>query len=136
MSNVRQQIMHRAIKPTLLAVVIGAATFQSAFAACDKVVREDELQECLAAELAVVDKELNSTYARLRGGMKKEGAETLELLTKAQKLWVSLRDADCELEAESHKGGTGYQAVYLQCSIDRTRQRISEFKRSTHWPRK
>ncbi|WP_184044724.1 lysozyme inhibitor LprI family protein [Inhella inkyongensis] len=99
---------------------------------CDKVEREDELQECLGTELATVDKELNAAYAKLRGGLNKEAHV---LLTKAQRLWVSLRDADCELEAESHKGGSGYQAIYIQCQIDKTRQRIKDFKSSRLWPR-
>jgi uncharacterized protein YecT (DUF1311 family) len=99
---------------------------------CDNVQRDDLLQDCLASELATFDKELNAAYAKLRGGMEKD---TKDMLTKAQKLWVSLRDADCDFEAESHKGGTGYQAVYLQCQINKTQQRIKEFKGSMFWPR-
>ena len=102
-------------------------------AGCDNVVREDALQECLSSELSAANIELNATYAKLRGGMDKE---SLELLVKAQKLWISLRDADCDLEPEAYKGGTAYQSIYLQCQINKTKQRASEFKKSTYWPRK
>lgn len=105
----------------------------AANAQCGNVVREDILQECLAAELSSADKELNATYSKLRSPL---GKDEKELLTKAQKLWVSLRDTDCEFEAKSHKGGTGAQSVYLQCQIDRTKYRTTELKRSFFWPKK
>jgi uncharacterized protein YecT (DUF1311 family) len=123
--------MHQLVKSVALVVMIAVAQSASANG-CDKVEREDELQECLRAEFSKIDKELNAAYAKLRGELNKEA---LVLLTKAQRLWVSLRDADCELDAESYKGGSGYQAIYIQCQIDRTRQRIKYFKSSRLWPR-
>jgi uncharacterized protein YecT (DUF1311 family) len=134
MSNVWQQTVRRVVRPVVITAAFAAMASPSAFAAdCGKVIREEAIRECLSAELSVADGELNATYGKLRGGMDKE---TLDLLTKAQKLWISLRDADCELEAEAYKGGTAYQAIYLQCQINKTKQRTSEFKKSTYWPRK
>lgn len=123
--------MHRVVKSALLVAVVAISHPASAMS-CDKVEREDQLEACLADEFSLTDKQLNSAYSKLRGGL---NSESKALLTKAQRLWVSLRDADCELEAESHRGGSGYQAVFIQCQIDKTRQRIKDFKGSKLWPR-
>lgn len=121
----------RAIK--LIAIASLLALSQTTLAkGCSNVVREDELLGCLSEEFALADKELNVTYLKLRSAISKD---TVELLVKAQRLWVSLRDADCEFEAESHRGGTGYQAIYVQCQTDKTRQRIKDLKGSIFWPR-
>jgi uncharacterized protein YecT (DUF1311 family) len=126
--------MRRIVTSVFLLATFEALVSGPVFAAgCDNVARDDELRDCLSKELATADKELNATYAKLRAAMNKE---PVELLTKAQKLWISLRDADCDLEAEAYKGGSAYQAVYLQCRINKTMQRTSEFKKSTYWPRK
>ena len=64
--------MHRVIKSALIAVPLAALASKSAFAAeCDKILREDALQECLSGELSVADKELNATYGKLRGQLDK-----------------------------------------------------------------
>jgi uncharacterized protein YecT (DUF1311 family) len=126
--------MHRVVRLVVFLAALAALTSRAAHAAdCGKVVREDALQECLSGEFSTADKELNAAYAKLRSRLDKEA---LELLTKAQKLWISLRDADCDLEAEAYKGGTAYQSIYLQCQINKTKQRTSEFKKSSYWPRK
>jgi uncharacterized protein YecT (DUF1311 family) len=112
---------------TIALLVSGAAIAGN----CAKIQRDDLLQDCLAKELATFDKELNATYTKLRGVMEKD---TKNMLTKAQRIWLTLRDADCEFEAESHKIGTGYHAIYLNCQITKTQQRIKEFKESSFWP--
>lgn len=123
--------MHPGVKSALLVAAV-AISHPALAARCDKVEREDQLEACLANEFFLWDRELNAAYSKLRGGLNSEGKV---LLTKAQRSWVSLRDADCELEAESHKGGSGYQAVLIQCQIDKTQQRIKDFKSSNLWPR-
>lgn len=123
--------MHRVVKSALFVAAVAISHSASA-ARCDKVEREDQLEACLADEFLLADRELNATYSRLRGGLSLEGKV---LLTKAQRIWVSLRDADCEVDAESHKGGSGYQSVLIQCQIDKTQQRTKDFKGSKLWPR-
>ncbi len=118
--------MYRVVKSALFVATIAISHAASAMG-CDKVEREDQLEACLAEQFSLTDRELNSAYSKLRAGLNSEGKV---LLAKAQRLWVSLRDADCEFEAESHKGGSGYQAVFIQCQIDKTLQRIKDFKGS------
>lgn len=98
---------------------------------CASVEREDALQTCLSEAYTSADKALNQTYARLRGALDND---TRAMLSRAQKQWIALRDADCEFEASSYQGGSGYQAIYLQCQLDATVQRTARLRHSNYWP--
>lgn len=97
---------------------------------CDRVQANDELIGCLDGEYRQADKELNQVYAKLRGRLDASGKA---LLKTAQTRWIGLRDADCEFNASADKGGLDYQPNYIGCQTERTRQRISELKRSPFW---
>lgn len=97
---------------------------------CEKAMSQDELEQCLQDNLDASDKDLNSAYSKLTATMT---AAQKESLKKAQKLWISFRDADCEHEASSHEGGSGYQAIYIQCQFDRTQTRLNELTHSKFW---
>jgi len=88
---------------------------------CDKIERQDALNQCLGEELAGADKSLNSAYGDLR---RKLPAERQELLKKAEVSWIGLRDKDCEFEASAAAGGTAYQSLYLSCQIEATKTRL------------
>lgn len=96
-------------------------------------MKEDEILACVGSEFTDADRELNSTYARLRSSTPKE---SVELLSKAQRLWVSLRDADCDFQADNYRGGTAYQTIFVVCQRDKTRQRTLELKQFGQWPRR
>ncbi|MFO1382012.1 MAG: lysozyme inhibitor LprI family protein [Chitinivorax sp.] len=97
---------------------------------CDRVQANDELISCLDGEYRQADKELNQVYAKLRGRLDAGGKA---LLKTAQTRWIGFRDADCEFTASADKGGLDYQPNYIGCQTERTRQRISELKRSPFW---
>lgn len=90
---------------------------------CDKLLNVDALQECLANELLVADKELNRMYVRLRDNI---GDAERDLLKQAESNWINSRDTDCEFEAESVTGGNAYQPVYMSCMISRTKARTKQ----------
>lgn len=94
---------------------------------CDKVSREDLLQECLNGELAAADKALNRAYTQLRNGLDDDNRE---MLKKAELDWIKSRDSDCDFDAQRVSGGTAYIAINLSCLIDQTRART---KRLAQW---
>ncbi|TFY98841.1 lysozyme inhibitor LprI family protein [Ramlibacter humi] len=100
---------------------------------CGALTKDDEILACVGDQLADADRELNATYVKLRANTSKE---SLELLTKAQRLWMSLRDADCEVEAGNYRGGSAYNSIYVACQRDKTRQRTLELKHFSQWPRR
>ena len=103
-----------------LLLLLGAAN-AVADTRCDKIEKVDALNTCLANELAMTDKVLNSVYAELR---RKLEPERQELLKKAEMAWIGMRDQDCEFEASAALGGTAYQSLYLSCQIEVTKNRV------------
>jgi uncharacterized protein YecT (DUF1311 family) len=98
---------------------------------CGKIERQDELNQCLGAELASADKALNSAYGELRRMLP---LERQELLKKAETSWISLRDKDCEFEASAAAGGTAYQALLLSCQLEATKARRRLLQEWRHVP--
>lgn len=81
------------------------------------------------------DRELNQIYRRLRANLPENLAPhytrdgVLNELTSIQKLWLQLRDADCELFHGLIGGGnTGHFNFQYQCYLDRTLKRIAELQ--------
>lgn len=76
-------------------------------------------------------------YRRLRGNVAGDSLlappytkeRVLAESTSIQKLWVEMRDADCELFHGLIGGGnTGHFNFLHQCTLDRTLQRIAELQ--------
>jgi uncharacterized protein YecT (DUF1311 family) len=77
--------------------------------------------ECLDKELATYDKELNVLYNKLY---------KTKYLKKAERFWIKFREADCDYMARSVNEGKEYQAIEKACSINKTKERIADLKRS------
>lgn len=91
---------------------------------------------CAVQAWQKADRELNQTYRRLRTNLPADGLappytreKALNDLTAIQKLWLQLRDADCELFHGLIGGGnTGHFNFQYQCYLDRTLKRIVELQ--------
>jgi len=75
---------------------------------------------CSDREMKAWDALLNEEYQRLLGLLKPEAAEDLR---KAQRLWVTSRDADCRVPYYFYGGGTMVQIVGARCQLDHTAER-------------
>lgn len=115
-----------------LMVAIVAALPLGAFASgCDSELNSERLNACLGGIFSEKDNELNSVYRKLRSTLTDDERV---MLKKAQVLWLSFRDANCDFEASSVNGGEAYQAVYIDCQSKLTERRIAELKKSSFWP--
>jgi len=76
--------------------------------------------DCAQQEAQVWDKLLNSEYGALLRLMKPEAAEDLR---KAQRIWVTSRDADCRIPYYFYEGGSIVQILGARCLLDRTAER-------------
>lgn len=87
---------------------------------------------CIATDYQKADAKLNAVYKETVSSLKKEGSETskeiLSRLVKAQKAWVTFRDAECDLQATDMLGGTGEGLVALSCLKELTEKRVEELK--------
>lgn len=72
---------------------------------------------CAQKETQVWDRLLNDEYARLLRLLKPEAAEDAR---KAQRIWITLRDADCRVPYYFFEGGSMVQIVGARCLLDHT----------------
>lgn len=75
---------------------------------------------CSQREEKVWDGLLNEAYQRLLKGLKPEAAEDVR---KAQRIWLTLRDADCRVPYYFYNGGTIVQVLGAGCLLDHTADR-------------
>lgn len=92
---------------------------------CENADSNYEMRECAAKELEKQDAELNRQYGLV---MKKLDKEGIEKLKKAQRAWISFRDAQCELEADEMRGGTGAALIMLGCLGRMTEERADDLQ--------
>lgn len=75
---------------------------------------------CAMDETKVWDALLNKEYGQLLGLLKPEAAEDLR---KAQRIWITSRDADCRVPYYFYDGGTIVNILGARCQLDRTAER-------------
>jgi uncharacterized protein YecT (DUF1311 family) len=78
--------------------------------------------DCIAAEHARQDKQLNSTYRKLMAGLP---AKRQQKLQTAQRLWLKYRAANCDAYLDSD-GGTAGSLVAADCELASTAARAAE----------
>lgn len=101
---------------------------------CDTAVSDPDINECAAQEYSRVDGILNTTYKKVLADLKASGKEypdalkARQELIKAQRLWVSFREADCNAIFTLHQSGTIRVLMYHSCMTSHSEQRIKELK--------
>jgi uncharacterized protein YecT (DUF1311 family) len=105
---------------------------------CDNAETQSDMTSCAQARYDDADKALNAQYKKtcaamvaldddLDGDMK--GAE--QALLKAQRAWISYRDAQCENYGFQARGGTMEPMLVAGCLADLTDLRTKELKELT-----
>ena len=92
-----------------------------------------EMKYCAHLEYEAADAELNTVYKELMTEIRDSGIDENTVpapgpqlrkkLIESEKIWITLRDANCEAEAATFWGGTGYGLIYTTCLTRETRQR-------------
>jgi len=89
-----------------------------------------EMKICAQIAYEVADGDLNTNYKIARNYMRTldqylpdylKGAENA--LLKAQRIWIKIRDADCNLEGFNARGGTLEGLIIISCLERKTRSR-------------
>lgn len=104
----------------LLACAPAAVHAQNARPCYDNARTQADMNECAAAELARADSALNRTYGQVIAAM---DTSRVRLLRQAQRAWITLRDAECELENAEFQGGSIHPMLYAMCVAQQTRTR-------------
>lgn len=110
-------------------LLLAAITFSSfsAFSAdlCTKYVNDMETKICLDQELKLEDAKLNRYYKQCRNKL-----DTIAKgkLLKAQKAWITFRDAECDYHADEMRGGSAESMIGLGCLVEMTKDRVEILK--------
>ncbi|SUX30618.1 lysozyme inhibitor LprI family protein [Chromobacterium vaccinii] len=122
------------MKPCLLALL---ALFASHAALaeddpCQNASSTLEINDCKQKQFDARDKALNERYRELLNKLRADEAQSgakdkpSALLIQAQRKWIAFRDADCNTKYQIYIDGSIRNAVFLDCKIERTEQRLKE----------
>jgi uncharacterized protein YecT (DUF1311 family) len=84
------------------------------------------MNECAGEEWGQADSVLNAVYAQV---VAEVDSIQLPLLRDAQRAWIRLRDADCQVEAAEFEGGSMQPMVETLCLAQETRRRTEYLRR-------
>lgn len=102
---------------------------------CDNAQTQSDMTSCAQARYEEADKALNAQYKQTRAAMvaidkdldgDMKGAE--QALLKAQRAWISYRDAQCENYGFQARGGSMEPMLVAGCLADLTDLRTKELK--------
>lgn len=104
---------------------------------CANAITQADMNTCAARDLTEADSALNLAFGAAVKRMKavdaglpqdRRGAE--DALRRAQRAWITLRDAGCEAAAWSYDGGSMQGMVLVSCKAEATRARNAELDRT------
>ncbi len=96
-----------------------------AAAQCKDAVSTKDMQDCMDKEWKKSDAELNRVY---QAALKKLKPEQAALLKKAQRAWLTYRDAQCEADYKMFAGGSAAPLALTQCRVTLTQERSKTLK--------
>jgi uncharacterized protein YecT (DUF1311 family) len=105
---------------------------------CDNAQTQTDMTICAGQDFDEADTELNAQYKLTRNEMRQKDADANETtdgaedaLVKAQRAWVSYRDAQCISYGFQARGGSMEPMLVAGCQADLTRKRTEELKELT-----
>jgi uncharacterized protein YecT (DUF1311 family) len=122
-----------------LAVAIASAQADEQWNCADPQAQA-EMNACAGIDFERADAELNRLWRTLTAGAQANDrspdsgrSETdrrseEEILRRGQRAWVQFRDAQCEYEGLSERGGSMETLIVNQCLARLTRQRIAQLR--------
>jgi uncharacterized protein YecT (DUF1311 family) len=99
------------------AMLIASTSALAAQPDCSTVTTEAAMTQCAANSLKASDAKLNQTYRALLAKVSKDGKTRLQ---KAQRAWISWRDAQCDFNTSGSRDGTIHEMVQTSCVDDLT----------------
>ncbi|MEN2397434.1 lysozyme inhibitor LprI family protein [Pseudomonas halotolerans] len=94
---------------------------------CANATTQGAMNQCAAQEHEAADNELNQLYKQITTRLK-DDPQAKQLLVKAQRAWISFRDAECKFSASGVEGGSVYPLVHSNCTTAATKARVKTFK--------
>lgn len=102
---------------------------------CQDAVTQSEMTLCAVQEHGAEDKKLNEQWAKTKkavtdwdAALDTDQRGAVDALLKAQRAWIQYRDAHCDVEGFSVRGGTLEPAIIELCLAEVTRKRTAELE--------
>ncbi len=92
---------------------------------CEYAMTQADMNQCMSAQTASADRQLNSTYQRLQGMLNKSEKNQLKL---AERAWIAHRDQSCKFANRKYVGGSSYAMSLSGCILKETKQRTGELQ--------
>jgi uncharacterized protein YecT (DUF1311 family) len=107
---------------------------------CANPLDQSTMTRCAYEDYYKADAQLNAQWRRalarrryLDKGDAMAGVTTYEVaLIAAQRAWIAYRDAQCAVEGQEMRGGSGEPMIAGQCLARLTRERTAYLKRVEH----
>ncbi|WEX09914.1 lysozyme inhibitor LprI family protein [Chelativorans sp. AA-79] len=110
----------------LLLLLLTVAPAQAQALDCSGAQTQVEINECSEKEYARADADLNKAYRDLMARV--DDGEERALLRKAQRAWITFRDAHCDFMTSDSRDGSIYPALFAGCLADLTIKRTAELR--------
>lgn len=102
---------------------------------CEDAVTQSEMTLCAVQEHEAEDKKLNEQWAKTKkavtdwdAALDTDQRGAVDALLRAQRAWIQYRDAHCDVEGFSVRGGTLEPAIIELCLAEVTRKRTAELE--------
>lgn len=139
MTGLRSELMLKlALLPLLCGCVLlvdAPTSAQQSQPDCKDPQTQADMTICAGRDLADADKALNLQYQATRKALKEREADVSaefkggeDALVKAQRAWLSYRDAQCASVGFQARGGSMEPMLISACEADLTRKRTAELK--------
>ncbi|MFB0610812.1 lysozyme inhibitor LprI family protein [Aurantiacibacter poecillastricola] len=133
--------MHLA--PTLL-LLLAQHGAQADMPDCTSAITQQDMTHCAALDWQKADDALNEQWRETAAEMRRLDAATsaddgragyFAQLLKAQRAWLSFRDAHCTSEGFYARGGSMEPMLVAQCKAELTRERTRQLRELAQYPR-
>ena len=94
-------------------------------AQCKEAISTKDMQDGVDNEWKKSDADLNRVYQE---SLKKLKPEQATFFKKAQRAWLTYRDAECEADYKMSAGGTAAPLALTQCRVTLTQERTKTLK--------
>jgi uncharacterized protein YecT (DUF1311 family) len=94
---------------------------------CDTAADQASLNECASMDYAAADTRLNETYKRIVARLS-DLPEFRAALTKAQRAWITYRDAECAFATAAVAEGSAYPMIANYCLAGLTQARVQDLE--------
>ncbi|CAB3752564.1 hypothetical protein LMG29542_01812 [Paraburkholderia humisilvae] len=119
----------RALFPCAVTLLLACNATLAAQPDCANATDQTTLTQCANNGLKASDTKLNQTFRALQAKVSKPGKEKLQ---KAQRAWITWRDAQCDFNTSGSNGGSIHAMAQASCLDELTQAQTKLLNSQLH----